>query len=494
MRRIFLVVSLLFSLVTFHSSPVQGVIVPKEVKPSLSAVAGENLALGDIVCIKSSDGKAYKASASNATLRPAVGYASTVARTGTSVRITTSGSFAGYNDLTVGQPVYLSATAGTYTQTATVGWYQQVGVAVTSTTIRVDIKAASSITTDDISNISIWLAGQLSGGTILLLNIGDGNATIDNFGNALFKSLGVDRGDWPQYVQLYEATSKGNKFRRIVAPLAGYTSGDNETEFALPEGNPTAGGGYMAMLWPSLGAGEITSQAEWKYGLYANTPFTGLVKTAGNQIAIAATAGTDYSVPSGVEALTNKTIDASATGNVLKQYKYINLTHPAWCDEGNATMQTTAANKGQYLQCKYSHDDNATNNYAIYQWQVPEDLDTTVDLAARWYYRLGGNDTNKHAYRMLVGRVDASEQADAPTFGNSVSFNCTADAAGVSGDLEICPAVASAMTTLTGWRSALTPGRLMLIKVGRQGADVTNDNSTTDSYSQQLVIRYQSTL
>ena len=38
-----------------------------------SATAGETLAVGDAVCIKASDSKAYKADANDANLRPAIG-------------------------------------------------------------------------------------------------------------------------------------------------------------------------------------------------------------------------------------------------------------------------------------------------------------------------------------------------------------------------------------------------------------------------------------
>lgn len=95
--------------------------------------AGEALAIGNVVCIKDSDGYVYKADANDASLRPAVGIVGATAASGGYVKVVAFGTFAGWSSLQEGLPVYLSETAGAATQTAP-SYAQKIGVAVTSTT------------------------------------------------------------------------------------------------------------------------------------------------------------------------------------------------------------------------------------------------------------------------------------------------------------------------------------------------------------------------
>ena len=180
-----------------------------------------------------------------------------------------------------------------------------------------------SIQTTDIANITSWLSSILSGGTISSLVIGDGNFTVDSAGNITYKSAGSTRTDDPQYIRLYEATSKGNKYRQIIAPADGYTRGDadNATSFALPPDMPTTGGGYMSLLWPALNTGETISQGMWAYGLYSTSPITGMVKTFGTQVVSAAVAGTDYVAPG---YLISTQVDGHTTGTTLTTERMYN--------------------------------------------------------------------------------------------------------------------------------------------------------------------------
>lgn len=82
-----------------------------------SAVAGETLAIGDVVCIKAADSQAYKADANDSSLRPAVGVIGKGGLVNTTVEIISSGILAGQTAMSPGYRLFLSETAGAFTQT-----------------------------------------------------------------------------------------------------------------------------------------------------------------------------------------------------------------------------------------------------------------------------------------------------------------------------------------------------------------------------------------
>lgn len=174
----------------------------------------------------------------------------------------------------------------------------------------------------------------------------DGNFTVDALGNVVYRSISSSRTDDPQYIRLYEATSKGNKYRQIIAPAAGYTRGDcdNGTSFALPPDMPTTGGGYMSLLWPALGSGDSISQGIWAYGLYSTAPITGMVKTTGTQVVSAATEGTDYIAPAGT--LMRKQVNGHFTVTLDTSQLYNSIIYNAGQANTNATITLPAASTG----------------------------------------------------------------------------------------------------------------------------------------------------
>ena len=98
----------------------------------ISAVAGETLTTGKVVCIKPADGLAYKADADDSNLRPAVGIIGKGGTTGETVEIIMSGQLTGWTALSKGDWAYLSETAGAVTQSAP-SYSQNIGFAVNST-------------------------------------------------------------------------------------------------------------------------------------------------------------------------------------------------------------------------------------------------------------------------------------------------------------------------------------------------------------------------
>jgi hypothetical protein len=184
---------------------------------------------------------------------------------------------------------------------------------------------------------------------------------------------------------------------------------------------------------------------------------------------------------SSTDTLTNKTLDVDGTGNTLKTWGYLVLTHPHVCSSGAAMQTTSTANT--FGQCKFGNATDKATNYAEYYFVVPPDIDTSVDLVGTFKFKLGGADTGDHEYEISFDSV-ADSAAYAGSLGDAVSLAYTADASGAGNDVE------TATGTLTGWRSAMTGGQLMVVRVARDG-DHANDASTVDSYSGPLVIKYK---
>lgn len=114
-----------------------------------SATAGETLAAGDIVCIKGSDGEAYKADANDSNLRPAVGVIGKGGAGDTTVEIVAIGVLAGQPAASPGARLFLSETAATFTTTGptnaqTLGWVLPGASATSSTNYFINVTVPSS--------------------------------------------------------------------------------------------------------------------------------------------------------------------------------------------------------------------------------------------------------------------------------------------------------------------------------------------------------------
>lgn len=184
---------------------------------------------------------------------------------------------------------------------------------------------------------------------------------------------------------------------------------------------------------------------------------------------------------SGTQIFTNKTLDASATGNVVKMFGYLVLTHPHVF--GSGVVQQTTVTNNQYGQALFSNSVDKATNYVEYYMVVPPDVDTAVDLTGTFKIQLSAGDTGDHEYEISFDSV-ANTAAYAGTLGDPISLAYTADASGAANDVET-----AGETTLTGWRSAMTAGQLMVVRVARDG-DHASDTSTVNSYSGPLVIKY----
>ena len=120
----------------------------------------------------------------------------------------------------------------------------------------------------------------------------------------------------------------------------------------------------------------------------------GLVKTDSGGVVSAASAGTDYSVPSGSETLTNKTIDAEGTGNTLTIPTKIwvaaagcnNTTATPLWDMPTANAPASACITGTNTQKAVLDFDAATDESIQMHVMLPSDFSASgnLDLAIKW--------------------------------------------------------------------------------------------------------------
>lgn len=138
--------------VCLTAGPAFGAYNVKTVWQRFSAVAGETITRGNVVCLKAADGLVYKADANVETLRPAVGIAGNTASTGYSVEIVVAGILNGWSGLTIGGTGYVSETPAAITQSAP-SYFQQVGFAISATEYLVNFRSyldTSALTSLDI--------------------------------------------------------------------------------------------------------------------------------------------------------------------------------------------------------------------------------------------------------------------------------------------------------------------------------------------------------
>jgi hypothetical protein len=175
-------------------------------------------------------------------------------------------------------------------------------------------------------------------------------------------------------------------------------------------------------------------------------------------------------------------------GGVTGWSEELRLPFPHQVDGAGAVIDPVPTSP-TYGHAVFSPTAGKAANFALYRVRVPYDFLTTVDPGASFAFRLGGADTLKHAYKLSMANVAASGNSDAPAFINEIALSFAGDASGAAGDVEMVPAAGS-FTTLTGWGAALQPGRLVVIKLARDGSDGSLDDSTVPSSDIELVLLY----
>lgn len=99
-----------------------------------SAPAGTTLAVGDVVCITASEGKAFKADADDSAARPAVGIIGKGGATNATVEIVIRGILGGQTAASPGKRLFLHTTAGALIATSPGTNIQTLGFVLPGTT------------------------------------------------------------------------------------------------------------------------------------------------------------------------------------------------------------------------------------------------------------------------------------------------------------------------------------------------------------------------
>ena len=345
----------------------------------------------------------------------------------------------------------------------------------------------------------LYVGGDIeSGGNVYAANFistGTGESYISFGNNSSGRS--PTAGAYEMYVDtgVFKLNQAGTEYSIPLGPTAGqisFTGPSAARSFTLPDadstilvsggalGTPSSGtltnatglpiSGLVASTSTALGVGSIE---------LGHASDTTIARSGAGAVTIE---GVAVVTESSTNTLTNKTIDGQGTGNVIKDWGYMVFTHPHLCASG-APMQTTNTSN-TFGQCKFGNATDKATNYAEYYTVVPPDIDTGTDLTATFKFKLGGADTGDFEYEISFDSV-ANSASYAGSLGDAISLAYTADASGADGDVET-----AGETTLTGWRSAMTAGQLMVIRLARDG-DHANDTSTVDSYSGPLVIKYK---
>ena len=173
--------------------------------------------------------------------------------------------------------------------------------------------------------------------------------------------------------------------------------------------------------------------------------------------------------------LTNKTLDAGATGNVLKFLDYKDFVYPARVDGSGCTIVTNSYTDNTWGLATYNGTSDTNANYAIFRLGiVPKDLDTAVAMVLSGFsIRVAGTDTDAAQFTIALFNPTSSAGSlptDFTGFSTFILFDSGTLTSPASGDIFFFSDV-----TLTGWAAALTAGEPMYVAVARRNG--SNDDA-----------------
>lgn len=218
----------------------------KKVWARFSATAGESLSTGEVVALKDTDGKAYKADADNSAFRPAVGIVGKGGSSGDNVEIIRHGIFAGWNSLAEGSAGYLSTTAGAVTQSEPSSYKQQVAVAISTTeylfdfqtldapnsyfTIALHHEGQETATLDPVATFQMPFAATLMEVSVCARDIDtdDGNETytvdLEEAGTSVLSSaISISADNTPVVGTISDSSIANNAKMEVVLTVGGTT-------------------------------------------------------------------------------------------------------------------------------------------------------------------------------------------------------------------------------------------------------------------------------
>lgn len=332
-----------------------------------------------------------------------------------------------------------------------------------------------------------------------VINFGNGNVTITHAAGAITVagattfSLGTSAAFTTGTIELGHATAN------TLAASAGDMTIEGNRIFRVGGADvPVADGGtglssgtsggilYYSASGTLASSGALAANALVVGGGAGVTPAT-VTTGAGNltALAIAANSAGGFVTDTGTATFTGKTYDAAATGNVLKQTAQLNLQRPDYGDGIGAVPQTNAFNVSGLMHYTFSGNAETNANYVVYEFDCPSDLDTTVEITARFAFLSGGTDADNYVFHLTYGQVAPGTAYPTGTgIATSPIVMTVTPTTAANGDFQT-----SGEVTLTGWAAALTPGRAMTLRIAR--LQNTQDDGARDV---QLVITYGSTL
>jgi hypothetical protein len=177
--------------------------------------------------------------------------------------------------------------------------------------------------------------------------------------------------------------------------------------------------------------------------------------------------------------LITTTFDPSG-GNTLKFVEYAQFPFVHIADGAGAVIATNDNSALGFGHATFSGSGATNANFVLYDWIVPDDIDTAIDLKiARFQYRTAGTSTNASTWNIGMREAADSAAADSKTLGdysNYVQFT-SAPASPAAGDIFTVSAV-----TLTSWRTSITAGRRLQILLNRDGAGDANNDALAERH------------
>jgi hypothetical protein len=189
-----------------------------------------------------------------------------------------------------------------------------------------------------------------------------------------------------------------------------------------------------------------------------------------------------------VQTLTNKTFDAAATGNVLKQSTKDLWTNADYITTSTNAFSNVASTYPFYNQAKFDPSVATTTNKVYLRWFSGPDYNSGVLPTCVFSDMKDAVDTSTRGYIVSIASVSAGDVLSTLTFGNIVRIKVPNTATGGQGASGI-----SATTNLTGWDTFISASNQYIIQIAREGDSTVMDPSTVGSYFNEFYLMYGTT-